>query len=768
MQEKTNERGAIMVEVIAVLALLGTMGTLLFRQMVQRNEELENVNLASEMRIMKEALTAYIQADKASLETTICPLPNNYNENDIHYCGIAQGTIAEKVSYFVPEGYASTVNSYNFYISTYLLDSNIAPRQVFYGMIFPKTNDLSPLPANMNLLRAARIATLIGAEGGVYYGAANNNSKVVNGTLGGWELDCPNDAAACPDDEPMYAAITGTDVFIPEAEQPDAPVAKVALPESVAFSRLHSYDYFSVGDGSKNCIDVCYDTQNKPVLCRELDTSGSAKDDTIYEPGYPDDPNNLDPECDPLFWVGSQNNDYNKSKSGQVYVKNNLYIGRDNANNRHAVSIERDDEKGNKIRVFSPDGTEKLTLNSKGQIIARDNAQKETIRIDGEKGEIALNEREVTINFNGQNTKISIPSVLIGSNGIKMDGMTIHNNGLIETKEKAAFYDDNEKLVNTTYRLDPAYTSLMNDIRLTSRGGARLSDILPNYIMQNVSTHQFNDNNVTSWEVDKPKCPKGYAKAIIVTPTAWSQYVKSAELKLSDIKGTISASDGNGSHTHDIEIDDISFQADSVIDDSNGDYIQAQDGGNELKLTHRGAVVLEIDGTDTQNGMNTPKWLVSAKYEDGPAYEYDPITVMAQTYCVFDKKNFTTGGFNVSNPSNSNMKGNYNYDTTAPSAAGDGIMDSSGAKTEYRSSGTITSNECTDNNDCSITSYCNSDSGTCTELGGPCKAGDNPPTDSNAQCIEGQWLSISCVEDTDCNDTSKKCIGYRCISTSTQ
>ncbi len=744
MQEKTNERGAIMVEVIAVLALLGTMGTLLFRQMVQRNEELENVNLASEMRIMKEALTAYIQADKASLEVAACPLPANPDPDVTYDCNIDQETIAEDVSAFVPDGYANTVDSYNFYVYTYILDEDIANRQVFYGMIFPKdiSDGDSPLPSNMNLLRAARIARLIGAEGGVYYG--DTNLKTVYGTLGGWELDCPNHAAACPNNEQMYAAITGTDIFIPEAEQPEAPKAKVALAESVAFSRLHSYDYFSVGDGSKNCVKVCYDAQNNPVLCRELDANGKAKDNTIYEPGYPDDPNNLDPECDPLFWVGSKYNDYNKSKSGQVYVKNNLYIGRDNENNRHAVAIERDNTKGNQIRVYDPIGRERLTLNSSGQIIARDDTQGETIRIDGEKGEIALNEREVKIDFNGKEAIISVPSLIISSRGT------------IETKEAAAFYDEDGNLVNTTYRLDPAYTSLMNDIRLTSRGGARLSDILPNYIMQNVSTHQFTSGD--NWTVDKPTCPKGYAKAIIVTPTAWSQYVKSATLNISGITGKTLEADGTGEeHTHDVNVNDVNIEATAVSKENN--QIVIKDGNGNLTLTHREAVVLTINGLKDN-------WEVGAKYEDDNATDKDPITVMAQTYCVFDKQNFTTGGFNVSNPSNSNMKGNYNYDTSSSIAANNGIMDSSGAKTEYRSSGTITSKECTDNNDCSITSYC--DSGKCTELGGPCKAGDNPPTDSNAQCIEGQWLSISCVEDTNCNDTSKKCIGYRCISTSAQ
>ena len=40
---KENERGAIIVEVIAVIALLGVLGPLLFRQVLSRNEEVENI-----------------------------------------------------------------------------------------------------------------------------------------------------------------------------------------------------------------------------------------------------------------------------------------------------------------------------------------------------------------------------------------------------------------------------------------------------------------------------------------------------------------------------------------------------------------------------------------------------------------------------------------------------------------------------------------------------------------------------------------------------
>lgn len=42
--------------------------------------------------------------------------------------------------------------------------------------------------------------------------------------------------------------------------------------------------------------------------------------------------------------------------------------------------------------------------------------------------------------------------------------------------------------VYNKFRLDPAYVSVMNDIKLTSRGGANLSDILPNYVLKSIYT----------------------------------------------------------------------------------------------------------------------------------------------------------------------------------------------------------------------------------------------------------------------------------------
>ncbi len=123
------------------------------------------------------------------------------------------------------------------------------------------------------------------------------------------------------------------------------------------------------------------------------------------------------------------------------------------------------------------------------------------------------------------------------------------------TASKAEKYDK--------YQVNPAYTSVMHDIKLTTRGGARLSDILPDFINKGIyvldNTYKEDGDG---WESIKPKddatdlsvltsfdglgsrdldcggsancmttpwmgfipapqCPPGYAKVVTIHPIRW-------------------------------------------------------------------------------------------------------------------------------------------------------------------------------------------------------------------------------------------------------
>ena len=103
------------------------------------------------------------------------------------------------------------------------------------------------------------------------------------------------------------------------------------------------------------------------------------------------------------------------------------------------------------------------------------------------------------------------------------------------------------------YQINPAYTSVMHDIKLTTRGGARLSDILPDFINKGIYVldNTYKENNL-GWDgitvhangtienapsdcgvdancitspwmgfIPAPQCPPGYAKVVTIHPIRW-------------------------------------------------------------------------------------------------------------------------------------------------------------------------------------------------------------------------------------------------------
>ena len=107
------------------------------------------------------------------------------------------------------------------------------------------------------------------------------------------------------------------------------------------------------------------------------------------------------------------------------------------------------------------------------------------------------------------------------------------------------------------YQVNPAYTSVMHDIKLTTRGGARLSDILPDFINKGIyvldNTYEEKGEDWTKYSVAEgtggnppqitdapaecgslncvaspwlgfvptPQCPPGYSKVITINPIRW-------------------------------------------------------------------------------------------------------------------------------------------------------------------------------------------------------------------------------------------------------
>lgn len=151
-------------------------------------------------------------------------------------------------------------------------------------------------------------------------------------------------------------------------------------------------------------------------------------------------------------------------------------------------------------------------------------------------------------NDSGQKGKGIIMAGRFVANNIDKDGQYIEVKPLFDSATLNRYNGTDNTVRYDTYMVNPAYTSVMHDIKLTTRGGARLSDVLPDfitkaiYIASNDKTDDIRDlsfslsgNSVSvshssgtagssNWAspytgvVPTPQCPPGYMRVITVNP----------------------------------------------------------------------------------------------------------------------------------------------------------------------------------------------------------------------------------------------------------
>ncbi len=170
-----------------------------------------------------------------------------------------------------------------------------------------------------------------------------------------------------------------------------------------------------------------------------------------------------------------------------------------------------------------------------------------------------------------------------------------------------------------TYMVNPAYTSVMNDIKLVSRGGARLSDILPVFITKGIYTAvnnygesafnksdfsdgsglYINSDNILNIKtcpstnpnscpndinepaspiiglVPLPQCPPGYARMITVTP---------ANIRMAEAGRFKNAYYNEKFRGIDIDVDDFTNPTNSDYFKDNKGNIQTIDSLDEAAL----------------------------------------------------------------------------------------------------------------------------------------------------------------------------------------
>ncbi len=542
-----SESGAIMLEVVAVLSLMGLMGTMLFRQMYVRNQELHNIQMASEIRVVKDAFAAWIQAQSSRLGT-ICEVGNELT--DVHICPLTDGDIND-IKTFLPEGYFSDetvgasldrgevlANNFILKLVGYRRGTAASNILTYYGVVIP---DPSILPdqgetdnGSWNFRRAARVAMLIGIDGGAYDPAITGDE--IAGAVGTWHLPIVNLIDTANINIPTYVAITGTDVFQPEIDVPDV---RIGLPEhwNLALHDATAYGKFTAG-APAGCYETVKNGGQRAAVYNNASGIFEIRPDNIYEPSD---------TCLPAFYVES--GDDGTAATGNVHVLNDLTVGRD---------------------------------------WTGANAGKAAIRFD-------------------------------------KDGMIVF--------EKAEVDDPQNPGKKVNYMLDPQYTSVMNDIKIMSRGGAKLSEILPNYILKGqekrVCSLRTNLKKCTDATTPAPgtreqsldvsvTCPSQYKAAVVVIPVMVGvNFLQPKTTTTSDTSVGITSNEVSG-HTHTVSFAQRRFA---------------------IELTQE-----NVKGETTDSSTQTKTFSIQMGYKNGsgvsvePSYNED-VWVIIQTYCVFDANN---------------------------------------------------------------------------------------------------------------------------------
>lgn len=240
------------------------------------------------------------------------------------------------------------------------------------------------------------------------------------------------------------------------------------------------------------------------------------------------------------------------------------------------------------------------------------------------------------------------------------------------------------------YQVNPAYTSVMHDIKLTTRGGARLSDILPDFINKGIYVidNTYKESSVGDWSasgfgqgssaspcgekdldcvaspwlgfVPTPQCPPEYAKVITINPIRWrmSEAYAVGETPSSNTnfkllfqsnrnpynaKFEIEEADGStGNHKHDVAKGfPLTFQTNTWLNTTISALYSNPSGKTGFQGWHAIMGFL-YHGSDYQEylaavGANAAALKGKIVWNLFPVYNQE-VTAVADVYCYFERR----------------------------------------------------------------------------------------------------------------------------------
>ncbi len=283
---------------------------------------------------------------------------------------------------------------------------------------------------------------------------------------------------------------------------------------------------------------------------------------------------------DDKYFEVSENTEGDAGDAGQVLMKGiktymldtAQYLRNSSFHVQSTTATEDSTTYNDVVRIAEDSSTDSQIDVSGEKIVAHEKgshgAANKVIKIDLSAG--VSDERGTTYNYDNENYPIYIRRGAIemrevedGSLGANTYKNYVQADRFVanHAMESGALIDhEGTALTDMKYEVNPAYTSVMHDIKLTTRGGARLSDILPDFINKGIyvvdNTYPANgtkcngqdgssidgykaksradkqdlkactniSQEVSPWAgfVPTPTCPPGYSKVITLTPASFA------------------------------------------------------------------------------------------------------------------------------------------------------------------------------------------------------------------------------------------------------
>lgn len=264
MRKNNTQKGSLMIEMVAVIGLIALITPILFHQIQRRNEEIINTQIATEMRAIRDAMSAYIQANEQTLAADVgiydmdAQKYLNVSKDEGDCVGMVDADLNKIAQYF--QGDAGILDEYDMLFCYHTVPVNETEgtyRPVLYGVAVQ-------LEGMGTLRRASKIASLIGLEGGVA-----TSDSTLQGMQGVWSLPISK------------LAPTAVGVISSFDDASNASILKdvrwqhmqsdTAQADTIAGKRLGIKEVLTV-DTTENCID---DYANVTVQIKATNDTGS-------------------------------------------------------------------------------------------------------------------------------------------------------------------------------------------------------------------------------------------------------------------------------------------------------------------------------------------------------------------------------------------------------------------------------------------------------------------------------------------------------------